>query len=55
MTTISKGYRRPFSESELRQIRRDKRREVVVCGVAVSVVLSGMVSLLYALYQHGPR
>lgn len=55
MATISAGYRRPFSAGELRQIRRQKRREVVACGVAVTVVLSGMVGLLYVIYEHSLR
>ncbi len=55
MAVQSVSYRRPLSESELRQIRRQKRREVVFCGVAVSVVLTGMVGLLYAIYEHSMR
>ncbi len=55
MAQHSISYRRPLSEGELRDIRRQKRRAVMFCGVAVSVVLTGMIGLLKALYEHGLR
>jgi hypothetical protein len=43
------GYSRPLSKSELRFIRRQKRRLVIWCGVVVCFVLAAMVGMFLLL------
>ncbi|GEM_PF-1900119 len=48
------GYRRPLSRSELRQIRRQKGRIIIWCGVAVFLALISVVGLVCLMYEMPP-
>jgi hypothetical protein len=49
------GYSRPFSRSELRQIRRAKWRIISWCAVVVLFVLAGVAGLIFLIYKQGPH
>jgi hypothetical protein len=49
------GYKRALSRSEVRQIRRARRRIVLWCAAAVFFALAGVVGLIYLMYQSKPH
>jgi len=49
------SYKRPFSKSELRQIRRQKRRIFVWCAVALFLCLAALSGMLYIMYAMNPH
>ena len=45
------GYRRPLSQNELRQIRREKRRVFFWCALVIMFATAGVAGLIYLLYK----
>lgn len=49
------GYRRPPSRSELRQMRRQRMRLVMFCGLALVFILGAVAGLIYLMYAFALR
>ncbi len=45
------GYKRPLSQGELRQIRREKKRVLFWIALVICIAIAGVVGLIYLLNE----